>query len=85
MTDGSFFKQAREAARYCTDKTRRDLLRGRTDFCQECYDLFKVEPSRGNMETLVAAWTRMVLAFDALPPLADNPSRSGRQPVPKAA
>lgn len=82
--NASIFKEARTIARHCRDATRRNILRERTDLAQERYDLFKVEPSRFNMVELVNAWTRMLLAIDAIPPIATDPENAGRMADPAA-
>jgi len=82
----SVFKEAREIARACTDATRRHILRARIDACAEGYDLFKVSPTRDAMQNLVATWTRMLQAIDAVAPMGDDPTPAGRlhQPTPPA-
>lgn len=80
----SVFREAREIARACTDAPRRDILRSRVDECQAVYDLFKIAPTREAMQELVARWTLLLQAIDAVGPLGGDPTPAGRLAQPKS-
>lgn len=76
------FKEARAIAQACYDKTRRDLLRARIDEAKEAFDLFTLHPTREAMADMVARWSRMLLAIDAVSPIGTDPTPQGRMPAP---
>lgn len=78
----SMFKEARAIADSCKDAPLRDLLRARVDLCRAEFDLFVVNPSQTNMECLVASWTRMLLAVNAVAPMGGEPTNAGRVRAP---
>lgn len=85
VTHESLFKEARSIAQHCILPASRDLLRQRTDECEEIFDRFNISASRRDMEALVAAWTRLLIAMKSVGPMASDPcSSGGRLPVPKS-
>lgn len=77
------FREAREIARYCIFPERREQLRQRVDECKETFDRFHLSASKLDMEELVARWTRMLLAIDAVGPYVNGPTTNGgKAPVP---
>lgn len=83
MRDENVFREARLIARHCIFPERRENLRQRVDECKEHFDRFSISASREDMLSLVASWTRMLLAMDAVGPfLGDPPESGGRMPVP---
>lgn len=85
VKNASMFKAARAVADNCRDPVRRNILRDRIDACREAFDVFCVTASQTHMETLVARWTRMLLAIAAIDPLGGEPTGAGRMPVPRDA
>lgn len=73
----SMFKAARLVADNCKSKAHRDILRERVDTCHAAFDVFCVGPSQANMECLVGAWTRMLLAVEACGPMGNGPTDTG--------
>ena len=67
-------KEARDAAIFCNDSGKRALLRHLTDEVQDAFGLFTVSCSREDMERLVAAWSRLILALNELP-VTPTPSK----------
>ncbi len=65
MTD--LIKEGRAAASFCNNSDRRALLHRLTDEVQDTFGLFAVSCSREDMERLVAAWSRLILALNELP------------------
>jgi hypothetical protein len=81
---GSLFKEARAIAAACKDQARRDILRERVNEAQEAADLFHLTACQDDMERLVGAWTRMLLAMGAIGPCGDEPTgQGGKVALPK--
>lgn len=59
----SVFLEARTTARHCNDTAKKARLIARTDKCKETFDRFAISAARGDMELLVADWTRMLVAL----------------------
>jgi hypothetical protein len=78
----SLIKDARIAAMYCVDHIKRRVLIERTDELQNIFGLFTVSCDQADMEQLVGAWTRVVIAMKNLPPLPEHGPKGGRQPLP---
>lgn len=53
---------------YCVNTPVKERLRARVDECKEVFDRFNISASRDDMQALVAAWTRMLIAMDAAGP-----------------
>lgn len=85
MRDDNVFKEARLIAAHCTSKERRDILRARIDECKEHYDIFCISPTRNGMLELVALWTRLLRAMDAVGPIGTPDPPAGRLKPPKPA
>ncbi len=79
----SLLKEATEAARYCTDLVKRAALIYYTDCLRDVYGRFTISCSRADMSELVGAWTRVLLALNALDPLPEHGPNGGRAPIPK--
>ena len=79
----SFLKHAREVARHCKDKVPKQILRDRTDELQNVYSRFTISCSCDDMEALVAAWTRVALAVNAIQQLGGDNPNAGAMPVPE--
>ena len=80
----SIFREARAIAAHCPDQVRRDILRARVDECHAAYDVLVALPTRDAMQNLVACWTRLSHAIDAINPLGGNDPPAGRLPQPKS-
>lgn len=78
----NLLREAREAAVKCPDLTKRRILRERTDALQDILGQFAISVSREDMLTLVGAWSRVIIALDALPPLPEHGPKGGRQSIP---
>lgn len=79
----SIFKEARLIARHCTDKDKCHALKTRTDTAQAAADMFHLNPCRGTMEELVGAWTRFLIALNAVGPYGGGDgSGAGRLRLP---
>jgi hypothetical protein len=85
MRDDNVFHEGRLIARHCVSQERRDILRARIDECKAVYDVFALSPTRSGMLDLIAHWTRMLRAMDAVGPIGEPDPPSGRLPKPKAA
>lgn len=79
------FKEAREILRTSPDKARCNILRERVDACKEAYDYFCVSATTAAMQELLGHWTRLVLAINAMGPLAGDDPPAGRCTIPKQA
>lgn len=77
MRDENVFREARTIALYCIFPERRDALRARVDECKEVFDRFNISASREDFQELVGAWTRMLLAMDAVGPYVKPPPVTG--------
>jgi hypothetical protein len=83
MSHGSVFREARAIANHCISPERRDILRQRIDVCKEVFDRFNISASREDFQELVAHWTRMLRAMDAVGPYSGGPAPGGgKMPVP---
>ncbi len=80
----SFIKHARDAARICTDRQKRETLNRCTDDLHDVFGRFVVSCSKQDMLELVGAWTRVVWALEALPPLPEHSPAGGKVAVPKS-
>lgn len=79
----NIFKDARLIARHCLDKTKRERLVERCDEAKEVFDRFAISASSDDMEHLVAAWTRLLVAMDDCGPWrGGEPSGAGRLRLP---
>jgi len=83
MRDDNVFHEARLIARHCVSPERRDILRARIDECKAAYDVFAISPTRTGMLELVALWTRMLRAMDAVGPIGTPDPPAGRLPKPQ--
>ncbi len=79
MLEMNLIKEARNAALFCNDYTKRVTLQRVTDELHDVFGRFTVSCSREDMTDLVAAWTRVILALNDLPVLVDPDG--GRRPV----
>lgn len=83
MRHESVFREARAIASHCIFPERRDILRRRIDECKEVFDRFNISASREDFQELVARWTRMLQAMDAVGPYVGGPAPGGgKMPVP---
>jgi hypothetical protein len=80
--DENVFKEGRLIARHCVSAERRDILRARIDECKQDYDVFAIAPTRNGMLGLVASWTRMLMAMDAIGPIGTPDDPAGRLDKP---
>ncbi len=80
----SFIKQARDAARSCTDRAKRERLQACTDDLHDVFGRFTTSCSKDDMVEMVGAWTRVTWALDAIPPLPEHGPAGGKVAVPKA-
>lgn len=62
-----------QLAMRCVLPSVRDRLRERVDEAREHYDRFCISASREDMELLVGAWTRMLLAMADVDPWLGGP------------
>jgi len=67
MLETNLIKEAREAARTCASYNKRITLNACVDELQDAFGLFTVSCSRQDMQNLVRAWTRVILALNDLP------------------
>jgi hypothetical protein len=79
----SFLKHAREVARHCKDKGLRKILQERTDELQNVFSRFTISCSPDDMIDLVAMWTRVALAVNAIQQLGSDNPNGGSMPLPK--
>ena len=79
----SFLKHAREVVRHCPDKGPRQILKDRTDELQNVFSRFTISCSCDDMEQLVAMWTRVALAVNAIQQLGSDNPNGGVLPIPK--
>lgn len=80
----NFIKQARDAARACTDRAKRERLQACTDDLHAAFGRFTVSCGKQDMLDLVGSWTRVAWALDALPPVPEHGPAGGKVAVPKA-
>lgn len=77
------FKFARDVARRCTDREKREQLVERCDEAKEAFDRFAISAAVPDMEILVARWTRLLLAIDLVGPMpSHDPTSAGRLQLP---
>ncbi len=81
----SLLKEATEAARACSDTRKRKALQERTDELRDAFGRFTISCNREDMAYLVAAWSRVILALNSLPPLPEHGPNGGRMAAPKEA
>ncbi len=79
----SFIKQARDAARSCTDREKRERLQACTDDLHDAFGRFTTSCEKADLVDVVSAWTRVTWALDALPPLPEHGPAGGKAAVPK--
>lgn len=82
MANGNFIRQAREAARRCPDRAKREALQRCTDDLHDVFGRFTTSCSKADMVELVGAWTRVAWAIEALPPVPEHGPGGAKQRTP---